>query len=200
MRKFLIILIILVIVIGVSIFLLLGWKGKEGVKGEIPLIDIVKGVKASISISSPVFANLSYIPKKYTCDGEDISPPLEINNVPKEAKSLVLILYDPDAPKGIFYHWIVYHIPPTIKEISEGVGTKNMHEISIGVQGLNDFGYVGYGGPCPPPGHKAHRYIFLVIALDKELELSPGEPVNEVLNMCRGHVITYGIYVGLYAR
>ena len=201
MRKIIVIpLVIVVIIIGIVLALFLSKGGEVSVEGKIPLVDIVKGTKTSITISSPGFNNLSYIPKRYTCDGEDISPPLKIYNIPKEAKSLVLILYDPDAPKGIFYHWIVYNIPPTVKEIDEGIGIRNKYEIPIGVQALNDFGYIGYGGPCPPPGHKAHRYVFLIIAIDKELNIPPEASIDQILNACKDHVIAYGTYVGLYGR
>lgn len=197
MRKPILFVIIAVILIAIA-FVFYTYMTRGGAE-ELPLLDIVKNVKQRISISSNAFSNFSYIPKVYTCDGKDVSPPLTISNIPQNTKSLVLIVYDPDAPRGIFYHWIIYNIPPTISKIDDGIGAKGRGIIDIGLQGVNDFGYIGYGGPCPPPGSK-HRYVFLVIALDKELNLGVGASANQVIEACRGHVLGYGILVGLYQR
>ena len=117
---------------------------------------------ARMKITSSAFQEGGNIPSKFTCDGSDTSPPLQITGVPSEAKSLVLIADDPDAPSGLFTHWLVWNIPPQTNSIAEGSAPK-------GVQGTNDFGKSGYKGPCPPPG--THRYSFKIFALDRELDL-----------------------------
>ena len=104
-----------------------------------------------LEIKSPVFDNGGIIPKTYTCDGRNINPPLLWKDIPKGTKSLVLIVHDPDAPIGDFTHWLVYKIPPSVKGLPEGLPRKPILKHGI-EQGLNDFGFVGYGGPCPPLG------------------------------------------------
>jgi Raf kinase inhibitor-like protein, YbhB/YbcL family len=118
-----------------------------------------------MKITSSAFQEGGNIPSKFTCDGSDTSPPLQITGVPSKAKSLVLIADDPDAPSGLFTHWLVWNIPPQTNSIAEGSAPK-------GVQGTNDFGKSGYRGPCPPPG--THRYSFKIFALDRELDLRSG--------------------------
>src|SRR5881275_684476 len=117
---------------------------------------------ARMKITSSAFREGESIPSKFTCDGGDTSPPLQIGDVPSGAKTLALIADDPDAPGGLFTHWLVWNIPPQTSSIAEGSAPK-------GVQGANDFGKSGYRGPCPPPGR--HRYSFKIFALDRELEL-----------------------------
>lgn len=173
--------------------------GAPAAAKPIPLPDFVRGVPAVITVRSSAFSNGSEIPRRYTCDGDNISPQIRIEGVPRNAKSLVLIVYDPDAPRGTFYHWLLYSIPPATREIPEGAGRKGVPNIGVGVQGRNDFGYLGYGGPCPPPG-KPHRYVFLVVALDSEPTIPPGAGPSQVMNACKGHVIGYGVLVGLYGR
>ena len=114
---------------------------------------------ASMKITSSAFQEGGNIPSKFTCDGSDTSPPLQISGVPSKAKSLVLIADDPDAPGGPFTHWLVWNIPPQTNSIAEASAPKGVH-------GTNDFGKLGYGGPCPPPG--AHRYPFKIFAVDHE--------------------------------
>jgi Raf kinase inhibitor-like YbhB/YbcL family protein len=146
---------------------------------------------ARVKITSPAFQERGKIPSKFTCDGSDTSPPLQITGVPSEAKSLVLIVDDPDAPGGLFTHWLVWNIPPQTSSIAEG-GAVN------GVQGTNDFGNSGYRGPCPPPG--VHRYSFKVFALDRELDLHSGAKRSQVDAAMKGHVIAQGELIGQYAR
>lgn len=119
-----------------------------------------------MKITSPSFQENAFIPSKYTCDGENINPPLVISDVSADAKSLALIVDDPDAPVGTFVHWLVWNIPPRVGEIKEG----SLPEGSI--QGTNDFGKKEYGGPCPPSG--THRYFFRLYALNQELNLPEG--------------------------
>jgi Raf kinase inhibitor-like YbhB/YbcL family protein len=152
-----------------------------------------------LELKSPVFDNGGTIPIAYTCDGKNISPPLVWKDVPKNAKSLVLIMHDPDAPAGDFTHWVVYKIPPTLKGLPEGLPTKPVVEHGIN-QGMNDFGYVGYGGPCPPPWDKAHRYVFELYALDYVPDIPPGTDRKTVEKALKGHVIEKTTLVGKYKR
>ena len=146
---------------------------------------------ATMKITSSAFHEGGNIPSKFTCDGSDTSPPLQITGVPSEAKSLVLIADDPDAPGGLFTHWLVWNIPPQTNSIAEGSAPK-------GVQGANDFGKSGYRGPCPPPG--THRYSFKVLALDRELDLRSGAKRGQVDGVMKGHIIAQGQLVGRYAK
>ena len=146
---------------------------------------------AKMKITSSAFQEGGNIPSKFTCDGSDTSPPLQITGVPSEAKSLVLIADDPDAPSGLFTHWLVWNIPPQTNSISEGSAPKGVH-------GTNDFGKPGYKGPCPPPG--THRYSFKVFALDRKLDLRAGAKRSQVDAAMKGHVIAQGELVGRYAR
>ena len=146
---------------------------------------------AMMKITSSAFHEGGDIPSKFTCDESDTSPPLQITGIPSEAKSLVLIADDPDAPGGLFTHWLVWNIPPQTSSIAEGIAPK-------GVQGANDFGKSGYRGPCPPPGR--HRYSFKIFALDRELELRSGAKRSQVDAAMKGHVIAQGELVGRYGR
>ncbi len=149
---------------------------------------------ASLEVKS-VFPNNGEIPKKYTCDGDNISPPLEFGNLSKDAKSIVIIVEDIDA--GKFTHWIIYNIPP-MKRIPEGI-PKGMiiNKPFTALQGKNDFGYYGYGGPCPPKG--VHRYVFQVFVLDKMLERKEYSK-KDLLKAMEGHIIQKGVLVGKYHR
>ena len=146
---------------------------------------------ARMKITSSAFQQGGNIPTKLTCDGEDMSPPLQITGVPAEAKSLALITDDPDAPGGLFTHWLIWNIPPQTNSIAEGSAPK-------GVQGTNDFGKSGYGAPCPPSG--MHRYFFRVFALDRELDLRSGAKRSQLEAAIKGHVIGQGELMGRYAR
>ena len=156
----------------------------------IAIVSFAAGGTA-MKITSSAFHEGSNIPSKFTCDGSDASPPLQITGVPSEAKSLVLIADDPDAPSGLFTHWLVWNIPPQTGSIAEGSAPQ-------GVQGANDFGKSGYRGPCPPPG--THRYSFKIFALDRELELRSGAKRSQVDAAMKGHVIAQGELVGRYAK
>ena len=133
---------------------------------------------SSISITSPSFQASGDIPAKFTCNGTNVSPELQISSVPNEAKSLVLIVDDPDAPRGLFTHWIVWNIDPKTTRMAENSAP------TAGVQGINDFGKRNYGGPCPPSG--THRYFFKIFALDTKLELKPGARRAELDAVMRG--------------
>lgn len=147
--------------------------------------------EARIKITSSAFHEGGHIPSKFTCDGSDASPPLQITGVPSEAKSLALIADDPDAPGGLFTHWLIWNIPPQTNSIAEGGAPKGVH-------GTNDFGKSGYKGPCPPPG--THRYSFKIFALDRELDLRALAKRSQVDAAMKGHVIAQGELVGRYAR
>jgi Raf kinase inhibitor-like YbhB/YbcL family protein len=142
-----------------------------------------------LTITSSVFKNKGVIPAKYTCDGEDVNPPLSFEGVPEGTESLVLIVDDPDAPMGTWDHWVVWNIPPVEK----------MEENSIpGTEGLNDFGKHSYGGPCPPSG--THRYFFKVYALDTKLDLPSNSRKRNVEKAMEGHILAKGEIIGLYSR
>jgi Raf kinase inhibitor-like YbhB/YbcL family protein len=145
-----------------------------------------------LKISSPIFDNNGYIPQKYTCDGMDINPPLLIENVPEKARSLALIVDDPDAPGGIWVHWVLWNIDPKTKEIKEDSVPKGAS------QGLNDFRKHDYGGPCPPSG--THRYFFKLYALDTILNLSPNSKKSDLEKAMKGHIIEQTQIMGLYKR
>jgi Raf kinase inhibitor-like YbhB/YbcL family protein len=139
------------------------------------------------------------IPRKYTCDGENVSPPFRWEEPPPEAKSFVLILHDPDAPRQDgFTHWVLYNVPSTLGEIPENVpkGRERVH--GQGVQGKNDAGALGYTGPCPPSG--SHRYFARLYALRKELSLAPGATAREVQEAMQGLIIEHAETMGTYAR
>ena len=145
-----------------------------------------------VKISSPVFAHNGSIPSKYTCDGADVSPPLMIGDVPATARSLALIVDDPDAPVGNWVHWVVWNINPATREIGEG------NVPALGVEGKNGWGRNGYGGPCPPSG--SHRYFFKLYALDTTLGLGSTATKKDLEMAMDGHVIARGQLIGLYKR
>jgi Raf kinase inhibitor-like YbhB/YbcL family protein len=146
---------------------------------------------AKMKITSSAFQEGASIPSKFSCDGSNTSPPLQIAKVPSGAKSLVLIVDDPDAPSGLFTHWAVWNVSPQINAIAEGSAPK-------GVRGTNDFGKSGYGGPCPPSG--THRYYFKIFALDRELDLPFGAKRGQLDEAMKGHVVAQGELMGRYSR
>ncbi|MDK2383686.1 MAG: YbhB/YbcL family Raf kinase inhibitor-like protein [Candidatus Korarchaeota archaeon] len=154
------------------------------------------GGSLSFTLKS-VFANGERIPIKYTCDGEDISPPLSWEGQPEGVVSYVLIVEDPDAPIGTFTHWVMYNIPGKLTSLPEGVPKQK--ETELGMQGINDFRRVGYGGPCPPPG-KPHRYFFKLYALESTLDLPPGARKRDVIEAMEGHVLAQSQIMGIYGR
>jgi Raf kinase inhibitor-like YbhB/YbcL family protein len=149
----------------------------------------------SMKIFSNSFKNNEYIPKKFTCEGLDVSPHLQWENVPDGTKSYVLIVDDPDAPVGIWVHWVVYNIPANIKSFTENINFKNT-QIK---QGLNDFGKLNYGGPCPPRG-KPHRYFFKIYAVDIPTDFKEGLTKNEIINKISSHIIDEAELIGLFKR
>ena len=152
----------------------------------------------TIKLTSTAFEEGQTIPKKYTGAGEDVSPPLQWDNVPKDARSLALICDDPDAPRGTWVHWVLFNLPADQNQLDEAVPTDK--ELPGGArQGKNDFGDIGYGGPAPPKG-KPHRYFFQLFALDTKLELAPQAKRSEILTALAGHVLAKGQLMGLYKK
>jgi hypothetical protein len=150
-----------------------------------------------ISIFTDAFEEGGSIPVEYTCDGADVSPGLTWSGVPG-AKSFVLIMDDPDAPVGVFTHWVIYNIPPDVTEFPKGVEKVEILEDGS-LQGVNDFGKIGYNGPCPPPG-KPHRYYFKIYALNERLSLKPGATKERLERAMQGHVLATGELMGRYGR
>jgi hypothetical protein len=142
-----------------------------------------------MKISSPEFRHNGPIPKKFTCQGQDVNPTLIIEDIPQAAKSLALIVDDPDAPMGTWVHWIVFNIPVT----------SQIDENSIpGEQGMNDFGRKDYGGPCPPFG--THRYFFKIYALDTTFDSSQGADKHTLEKSMQGHILDKAELIGLYRK
>ena len=153
---------------------------------------------ASLQISSDAFADGKIIPKDHTCDGADRSPPLHWDGAPERAKAFALVVDDPDAPSGVFTHWLLYNVPAAAKALDVGVATTGT--LGDGSrQGTNDFGRVGWSGPCPPPG-SAHRYTFKLYALSAPLELEPGAKRDAVLKAIKEKKLAEAEVTGKYER
>lgn len=168
----------------IAVFVLQSSQGSE----ENYLSDLPQ--QKYIKLTSPVFENNGVIPIKYTCDGEDINPPLQIGEVPEEAESLVIIVDDPDAPMGTWDHWLVWNIDPETSVIEENSVPKGA------VQGTNGFGKNPYGGPCPPSGN--HHYYFKAYALDKIINLDGSANRGQLERAMNNHVLDWTELVGTY--
>jgi Raf kinase inhibitor-like YbhB/YbcL family protein len=143
----------------------------------------------SLGVRSVAFSAGGHLPIKYSCEGEDVNPPLEITDFPERTKTLVIIVEDPDAPRGTFDHWLVWNIPPN----------EPIDENSVpGVSGRNGFGKTNYGGPCPPSG--SHRYFFRVYALDTELGLPAGSDKKALQDAMKGHILASGELMARYQK
>jgi Raf kinase inhibitor-like YbhB/YbcL family protein len=165
----------------------------------------------TIQLRSSAFDDGGMIPKVFSCDGSDSSPPFEWSGIPPAARSLALIVDDPDSPIDTWSHWVVFNLPPQVTAIKQAVppeqiiepaylenlGLSNEQKLMV-VQGGNDFGKTGYGGPCPPSG--THRYSFRLYALDNELQLNPTATRADVLKQISGHILAEGRLVGKYTR
>ncbi len=152
----------------------------------------------SFNLTCTAFKDGDTIPKKYTCDGSDVSPPLHWGIPPAGTRSYAIIADDPDAPVGTWVHWVLYNLPLDLRGLPEAIPA-NDRVLDGALQGLNDFKRVGYGGPCPPPG-KPHRYFFKLYALDTVLDLKPRESKVHVLQACQGHVLAEAQLMGRYGR
>lgn len=146
----------------------------------------------TLRLSSPAFEHKGAIPLRYTCDGEETSPPLHIGGVPGNARSLALVMEDPDAPRGTFDHWVLWNIPPETQVIAENDWPEQARA------GTNSFRKQTYGGPCPPSG--MHRYFFTLYALDTRLDLPPGTDKHRLGEAMHGHVLDTAVLMGTYTR
>ncbi len=168
----------------------IGWSSR-------PLARRKGGETMALKVSSSAFEEGDMIPIKYTCDGEDVSPPLAWEGVPEGTRSIALICDDPDAPVGTWVHWVLYNLPPDSKGLPEAVPPAEVLENGAR-HGKNDWQRLGYGGPCPPGG--THRYYFKVYALDTVLELESGTTKAQLLEAMEGHVLAEGQLMGRYKR
>ena len=171
---------IIFIILFLSIFLISSSMSQEATQ------------KGGFKISTSAFENNGHISPKYTCDGENVNPPLQFENVPVKAKSLALVFDDIDAPRGTYVHWILWNIHPNTKEIKENFVPEGA------VQGMNGFKKQNYGGPCPP--RRAHRYVFKIYALDIFLNLDPRSAKTDLEKAIEGHVIALTQLMGVYKR
>ena len=152
----------------------------------------------TLELSSTAFRNGETIPKQFTADGRNVSPPLKWAEPPAGTRSLSLICEDPDAPRGTFTHWVLFNLPADARELSEDI--PNERTLKDGArQGTNDFGKVGFGGPAPPPG-KPHRYFFRLYALDTTLDLPAGATKDQLKDGMKGHILAEGNWMGEYGR
>ena|SRR5690349_7531991 len=149
-----------------------------------------------LTLNSSAFTEGGTIPSRFTCDGENRSPPLEWSGVPDGTQGFALIVHDPDAPRGDFTHWVVFDIRAGVRCFDDGAAP-----IQVALEGINDAGNVGYRGPCPPPGHGAHRYVFELYALDiSHLALGEGAARQEVERKIEGHILAKAQLTGTYER
>jgi Raf kinase inhibitor-like YbhB/YbcL family protein len=157
-----------------------------------------EGIGLELHVESSILDDGGAIPRKYTCDGDDVSPPLSWSEPPAETKSFVLIFEDPDAPAGTWVHWVLYNLAPTVQSLDEDVPADEIVE-GVGTHGTNGWRRIGYGGPCPPQG-AAHRYFFKVYALDTLLDLKAGVSKRDVEKAMAGHILATGQLMGRYGR
>jgi Raf kinase inhibitor-like YbhB/YbcL family protein len=150
-----------------------------------------------LALTSGAFEDGGSIPRLYSCDGRDLSPPLAWTHPPEKTASFILLVEDPDAPRKTWVHWVLYDLPPTARSLPEGVPPRQTVE-GGGVHGVNDFGNLGYGGPCPPSG--THRYVFTLSALDGKLGLPARSTRDEVVAAMDGHTLGQARLVGRYTR
>src|SRR5262249_23618297 len=151
---------------------------------------------ADLQVTSAAFLDGRPIPSEHTCDGQDSSPPLKWSGAPQSTKSIAIICEDPDAPGGTWTHWVLYNLPGDLTELSEGT-PRSESSVRGALQGNNDFGRAGYGGPCPPPG-ATHHYAFKVFALDSSLDPIANATGQQLEQAMRGHVVGEGTLVGTY--
>ena len=152
----------------------------------------------AFELTSLAFKEGERIPDRHTCEGDDLSPPLHWSVPPATTKSFALIADDPDAPGGMWVHWVIYNLSLDLRGLPEGIPAKD-HWLDGALQGLTDFKRVGYGGPCPPPG-KPHRYYFKLYALDVVLNVKPRATKSQVLEACKGHILAEAQLMGRFGR
>jgi Raf kinase inhibitor-like YbhB/YbcL family protein len=181
-----------IVLVVVPVLLLCSCKGNEQADTET-----AGGEKMGIEITSTAFKDGGLIPSMYTCDGADISPPLQWDVVPEGTRSIALICDDPDAPMGTFVHWVLFDLPAEARELAENIPPDKT--LPNGAkQGTTDFRRIGYGGPCPPSG--THRYFFKIYALDTEIDLAAGANKSQLLRAMEGHILGQGQLIGKYKR
>jgi Raf kinase inhibitor-like YbhB/YbcL family protein len=163
-----------------------------GCKGNDALPASEGGLDMTIQITSTAFSEGGKIPRIYTCDDQNVSPPLTWTGVPTTTVSLALIMDDPDAPSGTWVHWVLYNLAPDTTNLDQG-------KTGLGTEGKNDFNRLGYGGPCPPRG-STHRYYIKLFALDTRLDLKSGATKAQVESAMRGHILAQGQLMGRYGR
>jgi Raf kinase inhibitor-like YbhB/YbcL family protein len=175
----------------IATLLVMGWVAARGAfPAKLP--------KGNLQLTSTAFKAGDRVPAQYTCEGKNISPPLQWTNAPAETKSFVLIVDDPDAPSGNWTHWLVFDLPPSATELVEGI-LKSQLTPDKGKQGLNDFKVAGYGGPCPPAG-KPHRYYFKLYALNAMLDLKPGAKRKEVESAMAKRIIAQAQLIAIFGK
>lgn len=152
----------------------------------------------TLNVTSAAFGMNDRIPLKHTCKGENLSPPLAWSGAPAATRSYAVYVDDPDAPGGDWVHWIMFNLPPDVTRMDAGV-PRNFKLGNGAIQGINDFGGAGYGGPCPPPG-RPHRYVFHVVALDTLLALKSAARKADLLSAMEGHTLARGELVGTFSR
>ena len=150
-----------------------------------------------IKITSSAFEPGGMIPVQYTCDGQDVSPPLSWGDVPEGTASIAVICDDPDAPMGTWVHWVLFDLPPETRGLPENIPAEDNLDMA-GTHGTNDFRRLGYGGPCPPGG--THRYFFKIYALDKQMDIPAGSTKAQLLKAMEGHILAEGELMGRYKR
>jgi len=190
MKKFLLVFFI-VVVLCIGGFFVYRYSGKKTTTFSNQNQQTIN-TTTPMTISSPVFLDNQAIPKQYTCDGDGINPALQFANVPVEAQSLALLVEDPDAPTGTWFHWLMWNIPPTVTQIAENSVPQGA------MQGQGSSGQNVYGAPCPPSG--IHHYIFTVYALDGKLDLPSYSTAENLQAAMQGHVIEQAQIIGLYGR
>jgi Raf kinase inhibitor-like YbhB/YbcL family protein len=173
-------------------------NGNGNGNGDTMTMDSSSVMEATMTVSSTAFKNNATIPQRFSCQGDDISPALSWSSAPQETKSFALIVEDPDAPHGTYYHWVIYNIPASERGLSENIARRD--PLPNGTrQGTNSSQQLGFMGPCPPAG-KAHRYYFKVYALDTEINI-PGEATHDKLESAmQGHILAEGEIMGTYQR
>jgi len=188
---------IIVIVAAIAIYAVNILMFKPRYERRDAITKLLDGVSRAIYVYSDSFNEGAQISSEYTCDWENKNPHISWSGVPPDTRSIAILIYDKDSPGDYFIHWIVVGIPPDVYEVAEGIYTGG--EAIYGVEGRNDFGYIGYGGPCPPPG-EVHNYFVLVLALDREIILDKGYSFEDFIDAVKGHVIVYGETRFVYSR
>jgi len=185
---------VLIILLGLA---LMACAKRPQTTAQSAATNIPKDNKPEIKLASTAFKEGESIPRAYTCDGVNISPPLEWSGVPKTAKTLAIVCDDPDAPGGTWVHWVLYNLPADNIGLVENLPA-NDNLTAGGFQGMNDFQKIGYGGPCPPSG--THHYNFRIYALDSDLPLKAGATKAETMKAMEGHIVLQGQLMGTYRR